>query len=90
MTLPAFIFGLLIATLVGALFHLWRGGSFGRLVLYVGLSWAGFWGGQVFASLSGWSFFSLGPLHLGMSLLGSVVILGGGYWLSLFQVEKLA
>ena len=90
MTLPAFIFGLLVATLVGALFHFWRGGSFGRLVYYIALSWVGFWAGHFFTSLTGWGFFNVGPLHLGMGLFGSVVSLGVGYWLSLFQIEKAA
>jgi hypothetical protein len=88
MTLPAFIFGGFVATLIGALFHLWRGGNLGRLLLYVALSWVGFWIGHLLASLLGWGFINIGPLHLGMSLLGCLIFLGVGYWLSLIQVEK--
>lgn len=88
MTLPAIIFGLLISTLYGAAFHLWRGGSAGRLVLYLVLGWAGFWLGQFIATQLGWTFVSLGTLHLGMATLLSAVFLFGGYWLSLVEVER--
>ena len=33
MTIPALLFGLLLASLYGTLFHLWRGGSGGRILL---------------------------------------------------------
>lgn len=88
MTLPALIFGLLISTLYGVAFHLWRGGSGVRLVLYLILGWAGFWSGQLLASQLGWTFGSLGSLHLGMATLLSAIFLFGGYWLSLVEVEK--
>jgi hypothetical protein len=88
MTLPALIFGGLVATLLGALFHLWRGGNFGRLVLYIILSWIGFWIGQLAAGVVGWGIINVGPLHLGMSILGSLIVLGIGYWLSLIQMDK--
>lgn len=88
MTLPAIIFGLLISTLYGAAFHLWRGGSAWRLVLYLVLGWAGFWLGQFIATQLGWTFVSLGTLHLGMATLLSAVFLFGGYWLSLVEVER--
>ncbi len=88
MTLPAIIFGVLMAILIGGLFHLWRGGNMGRLVLYVVLSIIGFWIGQILAGILGWNLFDVGPLHLGMSVIGSLAILGFGYWLSLIQVEK--
>jgi hypothetical protein len=86
MTLPAVAVGLLLSSLYGAIFHLWRDGGFGRLVLYVLLSWIGFWGGHWLGSLLGWHFGSLGPINLGMATLGSLIILLVGYWLSL--VEK--
>jgi len=83
MTIPALFFGLLISTLYGGLFHLLLGGGFGRLLLYLGLGWAGFWSGQFLADYLGWTFGSLGPLHLGLASVVSLVALGIGHWLSL-------
>jgi len=86
--IPALFLGIVLSTLYGAAFHLWRGGNLRRLLLYLGLSWAGFWSGQWIANYFGWSFDSLGQLHLGTATLGSFIFIGAGYWLSLIQVEK--
>ncbi len=87
MTFPAFFMGLLISTLYGAIFHLWRGGSGGKLLLYILLGWVGFWGGHLAGTLLGWDFFRIGPLYTGTATLGSALTLGIGYWLSLVEVE---
>jgi hypothetical protein len=88
MTFPALIFGIIISTLYGAAFHLWRGGNLWRLLLYLILSWTGFWLGQFVATRLGWTFASLGSLHLGMATLFSAIFLFAGYWLSLVEVER--
>lgn len=88
MTLPALLFGILISTLYGVAFHLWRGGGIGRLVLYLILAWVGFWIGQFLGEQFGWSFGSLGSLHLGSATFFSMAFLSVGYWLSLVQVER--
>ena len=86
MTIPSIFIGLLISSLFGALFHLWRGGGPGRLLLYLILAWLGFWGGHALGARWEWDFFNLGPLHLGMASLGSMITLGIGYWLSLVDL----
>lgn len=88
MTLPTLLFGFLLSTLYGALFHLWRGGGAGRLSLYLITGWLGFWSGQVLASRWNWTFGSLGPLHIGMATLGSILFLFIGHWLSLVEVTS--
>lgn len=88
MTIPALLIGALIATLMGAAFHLWRGGGFGRLVLYIVLGWIGFWAGHLIGQRLGWAFASLGPLRLGMAAVTSLVFLLVGHWLSLVEVNK--
>jgi hypothetical protein len=88
MTLPAFFFGFLLSTLYGAVFHLWRGGNAGRLLLYLLLGWTGFWIGQMAARRLGWTFLSIGALHVGMATIISFLFLGLGYWLSLMDVER--
>ncbi|MEW6180011.1 MAG: hypothetical protein AB1522_08785 [Chloroflexota bacterium] len=87
MILQTIALGMIIATLYGAAFHLWRGGSLWRLGLYVLFAWIGFWGGQWLGTLLGWEFIRVGQLNLGFASIGSFLILGLGYWLSLVQVE---
>jgi uncharacterized membrane protein YeaQ/YmgE (transglycosylase-associated protein family) len=87
MSLPTLLFGFLISTLMGAVFHLLRGGGAGRLLLYLILGWVGFWVGHFLASYFGWTFGSIGPLHLGLAVLVSLIFLVIGYWLSLVEVE---
>jgi hypothetical protein len=87
MTLPALLFGFLVATLLGAAFHLWRGGSLGRLLLYLIFAWAGFWIGHFVGDHYGLKFASVGPLRLGAAVIFSIVTLFGGYWLSLINQE---
>jgi len=70
MTLPSLFIGLLISSLLGALFHLWRGGGPGRLLLYLFLAWLGFWVGHALGVRWQWRFFSVGPLRLGMATIG--------------------
>ena len=90
MTLPAFLFGFFVSTFYGTIFHLWKNGGLGRLLLYILLSWIGFGIGQIIAGRLGWNFIDVGPLHLGFATAGSLALLGVGYWLSLIQVEKHA
>ena len=88
LTIPTLLFGSIIATLYGALFHLWRGGSLGRFFLYIILGWIGFWVGQALAIQLKWTFASLGALNLGMATLSSLAFLLVGYWLSLVEVSR--
>lgn len=88
MTLPSLLFGALIASLYGAGFHLWRGGGFGRLMLYLILAWAGFWAGHLIGARLEWTFANIGPLNLGMATLVSVLFLAVGHWLSLVEVQR--
>jgi hypothetical protein len=87
MTIPSLFFGILISTIYGAAFHLWRGGGAGRLALYLILAWIGFWVGHFAAGRLGWTFGSVGALHLGLASLASLVTLGVGYWLSLVDTK---
>ena len=88
MTLPTLLFALLVALLYGALYHLVRGGSFWRLVLYFGLSLIGFILGHLVGLWRGWVFIPLGSVNLGLSSIGSLVILVIGDWLSHIEVRE--
>lgn len=82
MTFPAIVFSFFMALLLGSLLHLWRGGSLVRLLLYLILSLIGFFGAHYAANLLSIRFIRVGPINLGMGILGSIVLLGLGYWLS--------
>ena len=87
MTLPSILFGLIVALLIGGLFHLIRGGGIGRLLLYLALSAVGFAAGYFLGIWRGWSLFPVGPLDLGISIIGSLVFLGVGEWLSRIEIK---
>ena len=82
MTLPTLLFALIIALLYGALYHFFRGGGFWRLLMYLGLSVAGFAVGDLVGLWREWYFVSVGSLNLGMSTIGSIFALVIGDWLS--------
>lgn len=88
MTLPAFVFGIVLSTVYGTAFHFWKGGSVSRLFLYIILSWLGFWTGHLIGSALRWSFAAAGPINAGMATLGSAIILFVGEWLSRVEITK--
>lgn len=75
MTIPSVLFALVIASLYGVFYHLIRGGGLGRLLLFLILGWAGFALGHIVGVWRDWSFISVGDLNLGLSTLGSLVML---------------
>lgn len=88
MTFPALIFSVFLAALFGSLLHLWRGGSLWRLVLYLALSEIGFFVGHYMDEILSINFINLGSIHLGFGILGSLALLGLGYWLSLVDFQN--
>lgn len=88
MTFPALIFSIAIAAMLGSLLHLWRGGNLFKLILYLVLSAAGFFAGHFLAQAFSIHFIQLGTINLGFGILGSVVFLGVGYWLSLVDFQN--
>ncbi len=88
MTLPTLLLALLIALLCGALFHILRGGSGWRLLLYFGLSALGFAVGQWISFARGRHLFMFGALDIGMGVIGSVAFLVLGEWLSRIETEN--
>lgn len=82
MTLPTLLFALVAALLYGALYHLIRGGKTWRLFLYFFLSILGFVAGHLVGLWRGWVWIPLGSLNMGLSSLGSILILLLGDWLS--------
>jgi hypothetical protein len=88
--IPALLLGLVLSTLYGAAFHLWKNGKLPRLIFYLLLSYAGFWTGHFVAGFLGWNLGRIGSLNVGVATVGSLLFLFVGHWLSLVQVERRA
>jgi len=88
MTLPAYLLGFVYALLLGSLFHVWRDGGVGRLLLFLVLSVAGAAVGQWAGTLLNVSIFTVGALNLGLITVGSLLFLLVGYWLSLVEIRS--
>lgn len=82
MTLQSVILGTCVATLLGALFHLWRGGNWVYLVVYLIAANLGFWIGHWVAGAVSWNAGRIGPLNLTGAVGGSVLFLLIAYWLA--------
>jgi hypothetical protein len=82
MTLPSFLLAFVIASLLGTLFHLWKGGGLGRLFFFLLLGWLGFFAGHFLANALRWHFVILGQLQLGSGLFAGIAALLLGDWLS--------
>jgi hypothetical protein len=87
MTLPAILLALLFALLIGALYHLLRGGGIGYLLLFLGLSILGFGAGHLLSLWLNWDFLPLGQINAGLSSVGSVIFLIIGDWLSRIEAR---
>jgi hypothetical protein len=83
MTLPVLIFGVVLSSLYGAVYHLLRGGSGKRLLAYLVAGWIGFWAGHLVGQVFGITFFSVGPLRLGMGTILALVALLLANWLAI-------
>jgi hypothetical protein len=79
---------LLIALFYGALYHLVRGGGFWRLVLFLFLGVLGFTLGHLVGLWRGWVWIPLGSINLGVSTVGSFVLLLLGDWLTGFETGQ--
>ena len=83
MNIPALFFGIIIATICGVLFHIFRGGRLSRLLLYVATAWVSFFAGQLVSEWISWRVLRFGSLNLlpnliatGIGLLAADVLAG--------------
>lgn len=72
---PTILFGMLLATLYGSIYHYLRGGSARHLLFELLLAWAGFWAGDQFGYYLGWNFWSVGLLNAGMGTVTCLALL---------------
>ena len=75
MNTPILLLGFVVSTLYGAAFHFLTGGSLKRMLLYLVVSWIGFWVGHFVGGRLNYTFWSIGVLHAGMASVGSFLFL---------------
>ncbi len=90
MNYSSYLFGFILATLLGALFHLWRNGGGVCLLLYLVFSWIGFFIGQTIANYFGFNFFSVGPVNIIGGIVGSIAFLLLGNWIVKIEPNQKA
>lgn len=73
MTLQSLLLGLLIGAACGLSFHLLRGGSLRRMLLYVGAACVAFFTGHAVGGWLGWDWLQFGPLRLLPALLATLL-----------------
>ena len=88
MPMPTILFGVLLSTLYGGLYHLIRGGPVRKLLLFLVLAWAGFWLGDFLGWFLGWTFASVGVLNAGAGTVLAFVFMGLGDLASLAQANR--
>ena len=87
MTFAAILLGTVIALILGSAFHFWKGGGLKWLVVFNLFSIIGFWGGHIIGNILKIKFIALGPINAGPAIIVSLIVLLGGYWLSMASVE---
>jgi len=72
---PLFVFAFVVATVIGAGFHLIFGGNARRLALFLLAGWAGFALGQIAGQTFSVTVFVIGDLYIVTSVVGSLSML---------------
>jgi uncharacterized membrane protein len=75
MTLPGVLMGLVTASILGLVYHLIRGGSIRRLVLYCICAWIAFFIGHWLGATLNWTYWRWGSLNMLPALLTTVLSL---------------
>ncbi len=81
-TFPSFLFGSMIAWLLGAVVHLIAGGKLIRLFFCMLFAWIGFWGGNYLGLRFGLEFLYYGQINYGPAIILCILASLFGYWLS--------
>ncbi len=89
MNISSYLFGFILATLLGALFHLWRDGGIVRLLIYLVLGWLGFLVGHLASGTVGFNFLSVGPVNIAGGIIGSIAFLFLGHWFTQVQPDLI-
>ncbi len=75
MTIQTWLLAFTLATLYGAIFHVWQGGSARRLALYLLSGWLGFLIGHFAGDALGIHLLQVGALNAFSATVGSIIAL---------------
>jgi len=78
---PSLALAFVLATLYASLFHLWKGKGGKELLLYWAASLIGFGLGHKLGTWRGYSFFTVGSLHIIEGSAGSLLCMAFAKWL---------
>jgi hypothetical protein len=81
-TFPVFVFGSLIALLLGSLVHLIAGGKLMRLIFCMLFSWIGFWTGNYLGTRFNVELLRYGTVNYGPAILIALILSVFGFWIS--------
>jgi ABC-type sugar transport system permease subunit len=73
MSLVSVLLGFLISSICAFIFHLIKGGSVGRLVLFLFSAWVSFFTGQLVSNLLDWKLLRFGAINLFPALLATLI-----------------
>lgn len=73
MTIPSIFFGWLLASILGLVFHLVRGGRLARLFLYLLTAWIAFFAGHIVGEWLDWHLARIGPLNIFSAVMATIV-----------------
>lgn len=87
---PSVILGFILATLLGAAFHLVFGGDVRRLAMFLLAGWIGFFFGHIAGVVLDIEVLNIGPLRAAPAVIGALVLLVGTLVLTGNRVRKRA
>jgi hypothetical protein len=87
MTIASFLLGIVISSIFGCAFHFWKGGKIKWLLFYNICAWMGFWLGNFIGKAIKFEFFQTGSINLGPAILGCILTIFLGYWLSMAGIQ---
>jgi len=87
--IPQFIFGSLIAGLIGSLIHLVLGGKPLRLIFSIIFSWIGFWAGHSIAARYHFYVLRYGTINIGAGIIIGLALGLFGFWVSGENTKEL-
>ena len=79
---PTAIFGFILATMFGAVFHIIVGGDARRLALFLLAGWVGFGLGHLLGVMFSITIFNIGTLHIATAVMGTIMALVSAHLLT--------
>ncbi len=79
---PNLFIGVIASALMASLFHLWKNGGPGKLIIYLIFAFLGYLLFSALFALTEVDVFKIGPYDPGAGVIGSIVLLFFSHWLT--------